>query len=160
MSKPEIAKHWEFALHNALARLQTLIWRFHELQEESQFTAVGEQKPEEMLSIIEGFLGETQWLDRMDIRLLERLKDSLLRHVTPAYESGRGAAAKIWSSSPPDDRRKLLKSADELILSKAQNRLAKMKLEKRSDRAWFIEGFFLQWRDETLNFIAKHGVDN
>jgi hypothetical protein len=160
MSKPEITKHWEFALHNALARLQTLIWRFHELQEESQFTAVGAQGPDEMFSIIDGFLGETQWLDRMDTRLLERLKESLLRHVTPAYESGRGAAAKIWSSAPIDDQRKLLKTDDDVILSKAQNRLAKMKLEKRSDRAWFIEGFFLQWRDETLAFLARHGADS
>jgi hypothetical protein len=161
MSNPKTSnKHWEFALNNAFARLQTLIWSFDELREKSGFVVVNTQKPDEISTILDGFLDEVQWLNSGEVRLLERLKESLSQNVTPAFESGRNAAAEIWSSAPPNGQRNLLKTADEVILAEAENHLQKLDIGELSDQAWFIEGFFLQWQDETLNFIAKHGADN
>jgi hypothetical protein len=156
---PDLPPHWQFALASAFGRLEQLIWHLDEPAQKSKFAIVGVPSPDRLLIVIDGFLQEEETLYQGDVARLKKMRDHITQAVAPAYESGRDAAAEIWSSAPPDDRRKLLETADELILAEVQKHLQKVNTEGLAEREWFIEGFFLQWRDETLAFLAKHGLD-
>jgi hypothetical protein len=157
---PDLPPHWQFALASALGRLEQLIWHLDELTQKWTFAVLGVPNPEKLLTVIDGFLQEEKALYQGDIARLRKMRDHVRQAVAPAYESGRDAAAEIWSSAPPDDQRKFLKTPDELILAEVQKHLQKVNIEGLAERAWFIEGFFLQWRDETLAFLARYGLDS
>ncbi len=149
----ELPAHWLFALGQAYARLEQLVWGFDFTAEVGKHAYVGVPEPDELVSIIEGFLGEEDDLFGGDISRLEQMRTAIQETITPAYQAGQEAAHQ-WVAT--DLKEKYEKAADsDPIIAEAWKLVPGA--FGPSAASWFVEGVCRTVGEEWVKAVSASG---
>lgn len=146
--------HWKFALRTTFTRLEQLILRFDVVAETGAKGYTGVPLPDELLTIIDGFLSEQEQLVEGDVRRLQQMRDYLQKHLVPIYHAGRQLAQNQWHDALPEQRRYL---ADLTLKDVRRTAWSSVPTHAGSTEAnWFVEGFcYTWWHDEYPEYLLS-----
>lgn len=149
----KLDKHWKFAFYVSLAYLQQLVWEFENIASKYKFLYVDVTKPAELISVIQGFLAETDLVNSSEANLLVRMLKTIEDNIEPSYRAGQLAANRLWAESDPETKRVLASLTDEQLRKQAQLQFQEHK--DFADKTWFTEGFTGQCGEETIQYVRS-----
>jgi hypothetical protein len=112
--------------------------------------------PEYILSVVDGFLSEVEYVPGGTMADLKKLRTELIERIAPAYQAGKSAAHEIWAATTSDEERDWLGfavSPDDTMAVAWQHVPNGLTLTQAN---WFVEGFCHNWGQEWFDYqVAK-----
>lgn len=149
--------HWQFALNAGIHFLEQLVYRFHTLVQESEERGnafAGAPEPQELIKIVDGFLGEHALLDKGAIGNLERMRLTLEKEIAPIYVQGRQKAQEEWLTPSEEKLRNIAELDFDEFRALGKQAASALNLSL-SGSAWFVEAFAKQWREEWMVYHKR-----
>ena len=143
--------HWQFALGCAMLWLREQVRAFDFHSSLSGHAAYVGTTPEQLISYIDGFLAERQFVPGGTATELGELRTELLESIAPAYEAGKTVAHSIWAATVNDDEREKLQTTppENVMTDGWQHVPGEL---STSQANWFVEGFCYNWAQEWFAF--------
>jgi hypothetical protein len=154
--KQPLEPHWNFAIAATIGNLETLVWGFESINARIDATGhmfAGVPEPIEIIAIIDRFLAEDDIFYQGDITRLKEMRQYLVQHISPIFESGWTTAQQYWERLPKAQYNELYQWTIEDFRAEAKAQAPEN--AKPSQLAWFIEGFCKSWRDQEVRFLAN-----
>lgn len=134
----KLPPHWRFALEQAYARLEQLVWGFDFTEEVGKHIAyVGVQEPDSLIGIIDGLLSDWPHMFGGNIAGLEQMRTAIQETIAPAYRAGQ-EAARQWAATDLREKYEKVANSDPII---AEARKRVPGAFGPSAASWFVEGF-------------------
>jgi hypothetical protein len=108
--------------------------------------------PEYILSVVDGFLSESEYVPGGTVADLKKLRTQLLEKIAPAYDAGQSAAHNIWAATSSNEEREwlLYSTLPEDVMAVAWQHVPKG--FSFSQANWFVEGFCSNWAQEQFAY--------
>lgn len=152
-NKSQLQRHWQFALGTTLGRLETLVWGFDSDIESNGHAFSGVPAPEELITIIDGFSGETDIMFQGTITQLNKMRQYLIEVLAPAYQDGLNSAQLRWHQASTEERAALAEFDFPDFRNDAKKQIPQD--AKPSQANWFVEGYCRQWRVEWMEYYRQ-----
>jgi hypothetical protein len=150
-SKSDLPLHWRFALGQAFAAIERLVWTFDFEAEAGEHSYASVPAPDDIIRIIEGFLTEHDLIYAGDVDNLKRLLEITKQQIAPAYRAGQEAAVERWQRSTPDERASFTNTLPEEVRKSVQ---LIAPVEKR-EANWFFQGYCRRWTEEAFQHVVR-----
>ena len=152
-----LARHWNFAFGQALFGLERLVSYFDFTAERGIRNFAGVPTPDDLISIIDGFLSERELLLGGDVTRLEQARARIVQAIAPAFSAGEDAARQRWANASPSDRAQIAALDRSEVSAEAFNMTVGVFSPPEAD--WFVQGFCRRWYEIDLFDYLKTLLD-
>lgn len=134
---------WRFALGVTFARLEQLVWKFDVGVETGEKGYANVPTPNELTTIIAGFLEQKDQLLLGDVTRLEKMQLYSKDYLAPVYQNGQQHSQQQWTTAKPSLRYQLQNLSPSEVRERAWNIVPRE--VSPTEANWCVEGFCRRW---------------